>query len=69
MKKILLYVLIISQVNLFAESIISLDFLDSIATNGEDFTLWMALFGLGIISFFALFLSSDKIEKFKKKQK
>lgn len=69
MKKILLYVLIISQVNLFAESIISLDFLDSIATDGEDFTLWMALFGLGMISFFALFLSSDKIEKFKKKQK
>lgn len=33
----------------------------------EDQTLWIALFGLGIVGIFALFLSSEQIRKMKKK--
>lgn len=66
MKTYLLYIVLLLQLNLFAGPLLSLD---EIATESEDFTLWIALFGLGLISLFALFLSSDQIERFKKKQK
>ncbi len=35
---------------------------------GEDLTLWIALFGLGIIGILALFLSSEEIRKYKQKR-
>ena len=41
--------------------------LDQVATTGDDFTMWVALFGLGIISLFALFLSSTQTQSLKKK--
>jgi len=65
MKFSLLCVLILIQINLYGESLVSFD---SVATESEDFTLWIALFGLGLISLFALYLSSDQIERYKKKQ-
>ena len=40
--------------------------LDNIATEGDDFTIWSALFGLGIVSLIALFLSSEQLANFKK---
>ena len=66
MYKYLLPIFLILQVNLFANFNL---FSDTIATEGEDFTLWVALFGLGLISIFALFLSSDQVKKLKKKYK
>jgi len=41
--------------------------IDKIETQGDDFTMWLALFGLGLISLFALFLSSEQVKTFKKK--
>jgi len=38
-------------------------------TQTEDQTMWIALFGLGLIAIFALFLSSEEIKKFQKKYK
>jgi len=35
----------------------------------EDPTMWIALFGLGLIAIFALFLSSEEVKKFQKKYK
>jgi len=40
--------------------------LENIATDGDDFTIWSALFGLGIVSLIALFISSEQLENFKK---
>ena len=40
--------------------------LENIATDGDDFTIWSALFGLGIVSLIALFLSSEQLTNFKK---
>ena len=64
-KKYILLILSMSM-NLFANIVPKIN---NIATEGEDFTTWLALFGLGIISIFALFLSSEKIRAFKKKYK
>jgi len=36
-------------------------------TDGEDFTMWIALFGLGVVSLLALFLSSEQTKMFKQK--
>jgi len=40
--------------------------LKNIDTKSDDFTLWIALFGLGAIGLIALFLSSEQLENFKK---
>jgi len=64
-KKYILLILSMSM-NLFANIAPKIN---NIATEGEDFTTWLALFGLGIISIFALFLSSEKIRAFKKRYK
>jgi len=40
--------------------------IDDIATQSDDFTIWSALFGLGIVSLIALFLSSEQLVNFKK---
>ena len=66
MKKVpysLFYFLLIA-VNLSAN--IDIINLDNIATEGDDFTIWSALFGLGIVSLIALFLSSEQLVNFKK---
>ncbi len=39
-----------------------------IDASSEDFTLWLALFGLGLVGLLALFLSSEQIASFKKKR-
>jgi len=39
---------------------------ENIATQSEDFTLWSALFGLGVVALIALFLSSEQLNNFKK---
>ncbi len=38
-----------------------------IDTQNDEFTMWIALFGLGIVSLFALFLSSEQTKTFRKK--
>ena len=38
-----------------------------INTQNDDFTMWIALFGLGVVSLFALFLSSEQTKTFRKK--
>ena len=40
--------------------------LENIATDSDDFTIWSALFGLGLVSLIALFLSSEQLANFKK---
>ena len=62
--KLLFITIFLSQISLFAESILPIE---SIATESEDFTIWIALFGLGLISLFALFLSSEQVKSYKKK--
>lgn len=39
----------------------------NIDTQSDDFTVWIALFGLGIVSLFALFLSSEQTKSFRQK--
>ncbi|MEA1982487.1 MAG: response regulator [Campylobacterota bacterium] len=63
-KKLLFTTVFLLQINLLAQSTISID---AIATYSEEFTMWIALFGLGLISLFALFLSSEQVKNFKKK--
>lgn len=65
-KKYLLSTLLFTSLNLSAET---LSIIDNIETQGDDFTMWVALFGLGLISLFALFLSSEQVKTFQKKQK
>jgi CheY-like chemotaxis protein len=60
MKKILFCLTIVS-VAVFANSPVFND----IAVESEDFTMWSALFGLGIIAIIALFLSSEQMKNFK----
>jgi len=64
--KILFFILSIFfiQINLFASIDLSIE---NVATDSEDFTMWIALFGLGLVSLFALFLSSEQTQTFKKK--
>lgn len=65
-KKRFLLSILFTSLNLSAET---LAFIDNIDTQGNDFTMWVALFGLGLISLFALFLSSEQIKRFQNKQK
>ena len=65
-KKRFLLSFLFTSLNLSAET---LAFIDNIDTQGDDFTMWVALFGLGLISLFALFLSSEQIKRFQNKQK
>lgn len=62
----LLIAIFLTFSNLYAQTTIPLD---SIATDSEEFTMWIALFGLGLISLFALYLSSEQVNTFKKKYK
>ena len=59
----LLLTLLLINFNLSADLLV----IDKIETQGDDFTMWIALFGLGLISLFALFLSSEQVKTFKKK--
>ena len=56
--------LVTSFTTLSANSIIPINEID---VNSDDFTMWVALFGLGLISLFALFLSSEQVKTFKEK--
>lgn len=49
--------------------VLSAETLDSLASQSDDFTSWIALFGLGLISLFALFLSSEQLRSYKEKQR
>jgi len=65
-KKIFLALILLFSLDLYAnplESITNIDFTD------DNLTLWIAIFGLGLIAVFALFLSSENIEKFKNRQR
>ena len=42
--------------------------INEINPQSEEFTLWVALFGLGIIGLMALYLSSEEIRKYKQKR-
>jgi len=64
-KHLLLFSTPLIHLQLSASSIMPLENID---TQTDDFTMWLALFGLGVISLFALFLSSEKIKLFKQKQ-
>ena len=64
--KYLLLPLLFINHNLLANTILVIDDID---TQSDDFTIWIALFGLGLISLFALYLSSEKIKIFQRKQK
>ncbi|WP_428739108.1 response regulator [Sulfurimonas sp.] len=50
--------------NVFADTSI----VESVTTADEDSTMWIALFGLGLIGILALFLSSEEIKKYKRKR-
>ncbi len=67
MRKITFYIscLILVNVNMLLGADLNIVDLDNIATESEDFTIWIALFGLGIIAIFALFLSSEQLKNFK----
>jgi len=64
--KFVIFLTLLINVYLLADTVIQLD---NIATDSEDFTMWIALFGLGIISILALFLSSERVNSFKKEYK
>jgi CheY-like chemotaxis protein len=60
--KSLLLSILLTTLNLSAD-------VSSIAKQDDDFTMWIALFGLGLIGIMALFLSSEKVKKVEEKQK
>ncbi|MEN8303283.1 MAG: response regulator [Campylobacterota bacterium] len=66
MKKISSYLFYLLLLTISLSADINIIDLSNIDTQSDDFTLWTALFGLGIISLFALFLSSEQLENFKK---
>ncbi len=68
MNKTSFYILsfFIFAVSAFAGGDLDIVNLDNVATKSEDFTIWTALFGLGVVAIFALFLSSEQLENFKK---
>lgn len=66
MKKAPSYLFYIILITLSLSANIDIINLENIATQSDDFLLWSALFGLGIVSLIALFLSSEQLENFKK---
>lgn len=58
----LIFFSILSSLTLYAD--VNVD-LNNIATDSDDFTTWIALFGLGLIGLFALFLSSTQTKNIK----
>ncbi len=70
MNKVLLFLLVLLlSVTLSAQTMPDLEMLKEIDTSDDDFTVWLALFGLALIGILALFLSSEKINTFKKQKK
>ena len=67
MKKTLSYLfyLVLITVSLSANMDL-INFDNVVAPESDDFLLWSALFGLGLVSLLALFLSSEQLENFKK---
>ncbi len=76
MKKIIFYLLFLSlnaiclsaDVDITAINADSFD-IEKIDTQHEDFTLWIALFGLAAVGLIGLFLSSEKLSNYKKDSK
>ena len=66
MKKILSFLFYLILVTLSLSADIDIIDLKNIDTKSDDFTLWIALFGLGAIGLIALFLSSEQLANFKK---
>ena len=64
MKKTLHYTFgfLLTSVSLYAEDL-------DIGSQDEGLTLWIALFGLGIVGLLGLFISSNQLDRFKKKTK
>ncbi len=60
----ILLITIIASLQLHASLDINLENVD---TQSDDFTMWIALFGLGLVGFFALFISSKQTQSLKKK--
>ena len=60
-----IFALFFLNLTLSADTILLIDNID---TNNENFTLWIALFSLGVIGIMALFLSSEQIRKYKEKK-
>ncbi|MEA2092062.1 MAG: ATP-binding protein, partial [Campylobacterota bacterium] len=67
MRKIFFYLFfcLITTLSLSADADTTLINLENLATEDEDFTLWIALFGLGAVGLIALFLSSEQMKNFK----
>ena len=67
MKKytILIVFILLSHLSIFADTSISVQ--DVVSTD-EETTMWIALFGLGLIGILALFLSSEEVKKYKAKK-
>ena len=65
----LVFLFLLFNLTLSADTTLVIDTINNLDTKSEDFTLWVALFGLGAIGIMALYLSSIEIQTFKKKKK